>query len=52
MQQARFEFLVNEEANQVLRSLNPEQRQRLIERMAQAIVAALGRAGGAYDEQP
>jgi uncharacterized tellurite resistance protein B-like protein len=50
MQQTSFEFLVNEETNEVLRALDPEQRQRLIELMAQAIVAALRRAQGAHDE--
>jgi hypothetical protein len=51
MHQTSFAFLVNEETNEVLRSLNPEQRQRLIELMAQAIVAALRGAQGAPDEQ-
>ena len=52
MQQTSFEFLDNEATNELLSSLDPEQQQRLIELMAQAIVAALRLTQGAHDEQP
>ena len=51
MRQTTFELLDNDEREEPLKALDREQKQRLIELMAQAIATVMGHAQGGHDEQ-